>query len=300
MAGRLDDLVGMARSPKHFGYHLQRLIQNVAMRQRIARYVAGRLPRADVAAEAADAAARPAAAALTKDGIAFLPELLDASQLDEIREYAISQPCYDRTRPENGHFSIEHPHPLCHTATYSDEVTLNCPHVVETVNHPIVLAAIGKHFGCKPTMSNVSMWWSLPGHAKAEHAELFHRDVDDWLFIKLFIYITDVDEESGPHVFVQGSHRSNQMARIARYTDEEVIQTFGAPNVLKLAAAAGTSFLENTYGMHKGQLPKSRRRLLLQAQYSLGPISILEYTPRQLAMLPPRGIDPYINRLYVS
>lgn len=298
MAGRLDDLIGMVRSPGDFGYHFQRLIQNVAMRQRIARLVARRLPATERNGE--DTLARTAAARLASDGIAFMPELLDAGQLADIRNYAMSHPCHDRTRPENGEFMIDQPHPLCHTAVYSDDVTLNCPHVMDTVNHPTVLAAVGELFGCKPTMSNVSMWWSLPGHAKAEHAELFHRDVDDWLFIKLFIYVTDVDEESGPHVFVRGSHRSAKLAKIARYTDEEVAQTFGSDNVLCLTANAGTSFLENTYGMHKGQLPKSRRRLLLQAQYSLGPISILEYSPRKLTLQPGIRIDPYINRLYVS
>lgn len=297
MAGRLDDLIGMARSPKDFGYHFQRLIQNVAMRQKIARTVAGRRPPAD---HNDDPISRAAAAKLTSDGIAFLPNMLDAGQLEDIRNYALSHPCHDRTRPENGEFMIDRPHPACHTAVYSDEATLNCPHVIETVNHPTVLAAVAEHFGCKPTMSNVSMWWSLPGHAKAEHAELFHRDVDDWLFIKLFIYVTDVSEDAGPHVFVRGSHRSARLSKIARYTDEEVAHAFGDANVLRLTAKAGTSFLENTYGMHKGQLPKAQRRLLLQAQYSLGPISILEYTPRKLAVEPGFRIDPYINRLYVG
>ena len=170
--------------------------------------------------------------------------------------------------------------------------------MLETINHPLVLETVGELFGCKPTISNVSMWWSLPGHATAEHAELFHRDVDDWLFIKLFIYITDVDAGSGPHVFVRGSHNSAKLARIARYTDDEVAREFGKDNVLSLTAPAGTSFLENTYGMHKGQLPLSRRRLLLQAQYSLRPISILQYKP--LKVPASKAVDPYINRLYVA
>lgn len=296
MSGRLDDLIGIVRSPKDFGYHFQRLIENVALRQHVANYIVKRLPSNHLTA---DVQAETVAKNLADNGIAFLPDLLDATKLDEIREYALANRCYDRTRPENGSFLIERPHPLCHTAVYSDEVTLNCPHVIETINHPTVLAAIGEHFGCKPTISNVSMWWSLPGHAEAEHAELFHRDVDDWLFIKLFIYITDVDEESGPHVFVQRSHLSNKLTKITRYTDEKVIGTFGDSNVLRLNAKAGTSFLENTYGLHKGQLPKSRSRLLLQAQYSLGPISILKYTPRQLMSTPMHNIDAYINRLYV-
>ena len=296
MAGRLDDLVGMAKSPKDFKYHFQRLIQDVQTRQRMASSVASRLPR--FASAAPDARATGLVQKLRDDGIAFTPSLLDAAQLDDIRRYALAHKCHDRTRPENGEFDIADPHPLCHTAVYSDEATLNCPHALDTVNHPLVLQAIGDLFGCKPTISNISMWWSLPGHAKAEHAELFHRDVDDWLFIKLFIYITDVDAGSGPHVFVRGSHNSPKLGKIARYTDEQVAQEFGQDNVLSLTAPAGTSFLENTYGMHKGQLPSASRRLLLQAQYSLRPISILEYSPRKAEAS--TALDSYINRLYVA
>lgn len=296
MAGRIDDLIGIARSPKNFKYHFQRLIQNTVLRQKIARIVA---TRRDPANYGNDPTSRITTSALANDGIAFLPDLLNTQQLNEICNYALSHPCYDRTRPENGEFSIDRPHPLCHTAVYSDEVTINCPHVLDTVNHPTVLAAVSEHLGCKPTLSNVSMWWSLPGHANAEHAEFFHRDVDDWLFIKLFIYITDVDEDAGPHVFVRGSHRINKLSKIARYSDEKVYESFGLDNVLFLTAKAGTSFLENTYGMHKGQLPKSRRRLLLQAQYSLNPISISKYNPLTLTVKPHRRIDSYINRLYV-
>jgi hypothetical protein len=296
MAGRLDDLVGMAKSPKDFQYHFQRLIQGVATRRRIAQMVAARLPKP--AAGPDDARASEAVATLRDDGISFLPPLLDASQLEDIRQYALRHKCHDRTRPENGEFDIEQPHPLCHTAVYTDAATLACPHVLDTVNHPLVLQAVGELFGCKPTISNISMWWSLPGHAKAEHAELFHRDVDDWLFIKLFIYITDVDAGSGPHVFVRGSQNSPKLAKIARYTDEQVAQEFGKDNVLSLTAQAGTSFLENTYGMHKGQLPLASRRLLLQAQYSLRPISIQQYTPRKSGAK--TSLDPYVNRLYVA
>lgn len=296
MAGRLDDIVGMARSPKDFRYHFQRLFQDVHARRRFATRLAAGLPPLQV--PHADARVADLARKLDDDGIAFMPPLLDAAQLEDIRRYALSHKCHDRTRPENGEFSIDQPHPLCHTAVFSDEVTLNCPHVLDTVNNPLVLQTVGELFGCKPTISNVSMWWSLPGHAKAEHAELFHRDVDDWLFIKLFIYITDVDAGSGPHVFVRGSQNSPKLARIGRYTDEEVAHEFGRDNVLSLTAPAGTSFLENTYGMHKGQLPHTNRRLLLQAQYSLRPISILQYKP--LKVQARNALDPYINRLYVA
>lgn len=298
MAGRIDDLVGMVKSPKHFRYHFQRLIHNVYLRERLAKMRAARLPkrRSTQPSEQVISATKE----LINDGITFLPNLLDAGQLDEILSYALKAKCHDRTRPENGEFYIDEPHQSCHTAVYSDQVTLNCPHVLDTVNHPFVLQTVSDFLGCKPTLSNISMWWSLPGHAKPELAEYFHRDVDDWLFVKLFIYITDVDENAGPHVFVRGTHRSSKLTRIARYSDQQIEKEFGVKNVLQLTAKSGTTFLENTYGIHKGQLPRTNRRLLLQAQYSLDPISILNYHPQIINDSPSDSLDQYINRLYIK
>ena len=115
----------------------------------------------------------------------------------------------------------------------------------------------------------------------------------------LFRSLTDVDAGSGPHVFVKGSPSIAKLLPIKRYQDAEVEREFGAENIIHFTGKAGTAFLENTFGLHKGQMPTSCKRLLFQAQYSLFPIGIYRYSPL------PRGIehsalDPYINRLYVS
>ena len=53
----------------------------------------------------------------------------------------------------------------------------------------------------------------------------------------------------------------------------------------------------NTYGFHKGLLPKNNNRLLLQFQYSLNPIAIESYKPMSIKSF---AFNPYVNRLLVN
>ena len=109
--------------------------------------------------------------------------------------------------------------------------------------------------------------------------------------------MTDVDESGGPHCFVRGSHRSSRFLRIRRIRDDEVNQAFSSSDRLKIKGCAGDAFLEDTFGLHKGQPPTGRLRLLLQFEYSINPIAVYNYS----ATIPsPDGpvIDGYVNRLY--
>jgi hypothetical protein len=148
----------------------------------------------------------------------------------------------------------------------------------------------------------MSAWWSLPADGTAQQAENFHRDVDDWRFVKLFCYLTDVDETCGPHVFVRGSHKRNKLTDIRRFTDCETEATFGAENLVRFTGQAGTAFLENTYGIHRGTPPQEKPRLIFQILYSLRPVIYGPKTPlaRVGANGVPNGLDPFINRVYCN
>lgn len=58
-------------------------------------------------------------------------------------------------------------------------------------------------------------------------------------------------------VFVKGFHKQNALTEIRRFSDAETESTFGANNLVRFTGPAGTAFLENTYGIHRGT---SRRR----------------------------------------
>ena len=66
---------------------------------------------------------------------------------------------------------------------------------------------------------------------------------------------------------------------------------------MAITGTAGTSFLEATFGLHKGSRPTSRPRLVAQALYTLRPT--IYGTTAPLGRLGP-GLNAYINRLFLS
>jgi hypothetical protein len=279
-------------------FYMQRLIVGAKNRRAVAKLFSKRLPEFPNAFRGRHLEELNA---LDENGYVMLPGLVRQEEVSEVLDYLKGKPVYDRWSRSSGLFSPDHPPKDCHTAPYRTEDIVNCPHLLNWANNPRILSIVGQHLGGKPTLSSLTVWWSYPGHHEPQEAENFHRDVDDLSFIKLFVYLNDVDDEGGPHVFVPGSHRSENFRKIRRYTDEEVESFFGSAKVKFFKGKAGTAFLENTFGLHKGELPKSKRRILFQAQYSMRPIGIYEYSPipinenHRLTKL-----DRYINRLYIK
>ena len=277
----------------------QRRFTDIPGREGRAARLATALPRFAGAGGAADLAR---ATALDLHGFVMLDGVLPAAWFGALHAHLAACRVGDPYRPGSPKFVGPENAPAgTHVAFVADRDVARAPHVFAIVNHPAILAAVAGVLGARPLVSYMAAWWSIPTHdGGARHAELFHRDVDDWRFVKLFCYLTDVDEESGPHVFVPGSHRINTLTAIRRYTEAEVHEAFGAGREKRFTGPAGTAFLENTYGLHRGFPPRSRPRMIFQALYSLTPVI---YGPRQPVAtigkdgVPP-GIDPYINSIY--
>ncbi len=62
---------------------------------------------------------------------------------------------------------------------------------------------------------------------------------------------------------------------------------------------SGDAFLEDTFGLHKGQPPIRNARLVFQVQYSISPIAVYDYHAHPLVVKPPT-FDAYSARLYVT
>ncbi len=177
--------------------------------------------------------------------------------------------------------------------------------MIEKANHPYLLELVSQYFGCPFQLTSIDAWWSYPiaQDDDAYHTQSFHRDFDSLNFLKFFVYLTDVDVDSGPQVFVAKSHRHNSMIGLGeRYSDHEIDATFG-DDVLRLVGPEGTSFLANTFALHKGDIPTRGRRLILQFSYS---VNMALGGPRkppvqrsELDKAHDYAIDPYINRKFV-
>ncbi|MDB5362918.1 MAG: hypothetical protein JWO51_4215 [Rhodospirillales bacterium] len=225
--------------------------------------------------------------------------LLTSGQVAEIREYFTDKPYVDPYRPHLGTFRFPNaPSPESNQAYYDLNEVLRAPHVLKLFNNPLVLETVELLLGCKPTLDNITCWWAFTGRSQAKGFQRFHRDFDTPRFIKLFIYLTDVDNLSGAHVFVRGSQRSEKV-NVTRYIDEDEIDAaFGRNAQTTMCGPTGTCFLEDTYGIHRAGLPIERPRLILSAQYNIWPSPFSPMKP-PLAVSD-RSLDPWINRAYFA
>lgn len=278
----------------------QRLARRAPTRRRLARFVARFLPAPMSPAKGLT----PEAAALHAEGFAMVQGVVTPAMVEQMRAYLsqqLVQPTYMLNPPL---VSIDAPQlPDSHTLVIPEKAVVSCPHLLDVANNPKILAAIEGIFGCKPTIGYISAWWSVPTpDGKPRHAENFHRDVDDVHFIKLFLYLTEVKPENGPHEFIRGSHALTQLSDIKRHTDEEVLAAFGPDRLMSFAGPPGTIFLENTFGLHRGQPVRSGRRLILQIVYSMLPMAYGPAAPYEVERFAPARVafDPYINRVYVG
>jgi hypothetical protein len=84
------------------------------------------------------------------------------------------------------------------------------------------------------------------------------------------VYLSNVDSESGPHIFVRGSATKNVFRKIERYNESDVISEFNN-NILNIEGKKFTTFMANTFCLHRGLPPKTNDRLLLCILYSSNP-----------------------------
>ena len=220
---------------------------------------------------------------LRKDGAAF-GLCLPGSFVTSINNFALGSPCFADRLPDSG-FNVDRRgaaeskigKPIllaqyCNTAS-------GCPAIRQLVEDPFLNWVAGRYLDALPVLVGVNLWWTFPVDALAEdrdrHAQLFHRDVDDFRFFKFFFYLSDVKPGDGGHVCVIGSHlrppilRAGDRWNIRRYSDAEIEACYPKEDIVEITGPAGTGFAENTMCAHKGRTPTGLPRLMLQVQFAL-------------------------------
>jgi len=246
---------------------------------------------------------------LIEDGEVVLENFITQKQIEEMRAYLDTKLCFDPDRPEREGFSSpDFAHKSCLHAYYAPEDIVGTPHLFDIVNDPRILNIIENIFQAKPTVSYMAIWWLLHGFELQSNYDKrdiknpaeFHRDMDDWLGLKLFIYLTDVDESSGYHAFIKKSHTELLPLREKRFLDikNNTTEFPITDNLIKFIGNAGFAWLENSYVFHRGMIPINKHRLILAVTYSLFPLPFGPENP--LSSCPDKQkFDSYINRIYL-
>jgi hypothetical protein len=246
---------------------------------------------------------------LQAEGRVRLERLLSAEQAHAVRGHFLSRPCFNAHVPsvaDGTARKVGEGAEAFHYGCYALSDILAAPHLLEIATSPLLLGAAQHYLGCTPTLYSMNAWWSFAGKSEnAVYSQSFHRDTDDYRFCTLFCYLTDVDENGGPHLFVrrtqredlvtayledrrrQGRLASEEHQRLlsglifdnasAGYGSDPVIEDHFGDLIETILGPAGTGFLADTSAFHKGLRPRSRDRLIFWARYGLytnmGPLS---------------------------
>ena len=153
-------------------------------------------------------------------------------------------------------------------ACYEDTAAWAPVEAIALSLHPLARRALGRG----STLLGSRVWWSFPRKGSApeevQTGRRFHFDLYAWRSLSGFFYLTDVDEDAGPHVCVLGSHRRkalrHQFSASRWREDAEIESVYGRGSLLTILGPAGTGFLEDPTCLHKAVLPACTPRLVLQ------------------------------------
>jgi hypothetical protein len=140
------------------------------------------------------------------------------------------------------------------------------PAVQRLVEDSGVLAVARTYFSAEPVLLECNLVVQESEERRlisATSQRRFHFDYAGWHSLNLFVYLTDVEADSGAHQVVVGTHKHKLVRDVVRPSleDEEVELRF-ATKIRTIAGPAGTLFFEDTEAFHRRLAVKQRRVML--------------------------------------
>ncbi|WP_420549962.1 phytanoyl-CoA dioxygenase family protein [Curvivirga sp.] len=219
---------------------------------------------------------------ITNVGYTEVPSI-SSDLLQSIRKYLDTQTLYvgdtqKDLKPTNLNDAANH-----NMARYEVRDLIRSIDILYAATSDRFLQTAESYIGHPVIITNISSWWSFSGHSEPKNAQNFHFDLDDFRFCKGFIYLTDVDDHSGPHCYYPETHNLTKLQEILkssnnpqefinwyvkefRKTDEDC-EMYLKSKPVNLTGPAGTCLLVDTSGIHKGLIPKNKDRQIIQFEY---------------------------------
>jgi hypothetical protein len=197
---------------------------------------------------------------LKTEGYITFDNFLSQKEVEEIKNTLIEQEGYNTHVPKYSDQVLRKltPDYGFNTLSYPPTSLLNMPIILNKIVDPYILSLSQAYLGCFPTLYSLNSWWHIY-KGQIYGTQNNHRDHDDFRFLALFIYLTDVDETTGPHVFYPGTQDGSE-------SDKSIVIT----------GKAGTAILADTFAIHRGQPLQQGSRLVCWWRYGLN-INAMHY-----------------------
>ena len=288
----------LTESPDQIVAAIQSRLIDPKMREDIAAFAAGLFPFPDTG----DDAVVEVTEQLIETGFASVPPLLSKTEMEELGTYLRSRPEFMRDG-----------------SLYKNSIEdlVSAPHAMKLATHPSILKVATEFLGCAPTINFIESIWT-PAGPHVNFSQLVHRDKDDFRACKFFMYLTDVETiEDGAHVYARYSPSLDFVVELLKEKGlppemlnkafavqagdlalAELHQNLFATHMHHVFGPAGTSFIENSNGLHYGIPPAKGVRGLFSVTYGLVgyPRNLQRFETVELKELPADCIDNELTR----
>lgn len=216
------------------------------------------------------------AQALAADGACNVPDAFTPEEVAELMAFAVDGPA-----------TLTHVDGSASSGTYRDrgpDVVAVRLHQSFLLTRPAVQAMLARGMAAQvatardrvwPTAHPPLLYWSCTTTTRpnadvaARLARSWHSDFDGLAGLRLHVYLTDVTDGTAPMDYVAGSHRPGAVPRSLRQdvtdpiADAEVSTRFPTTALRRFVGSAGTSFMTDSNGLHRGNSPTDADRLFL-------------------------------------
>lgn len=144
------------------------------------------------------------------------------------------------------------------------------------------LAIVSAYLGMYARFHALSLSETVPVAAGAEaiQSQKWHRDAGNKKYVKIFLYLNDVDTGCGPFTYVKDSQPGGRFERVfpqvspyastyGRVEEEELRTLVPQAHIIEATGRAGTLIFADTVGLHKGSYAtKGSRFASITSYYS--------------------------------
>jgi len=142
-----------------------------------------------------------------------------------------------------------------------------------------LLEIANSYFGMLTHLRFFNVWHTFTTTSAPKRSQLWHRDPEDHLILKVFVYLTDVDAGAGPLTYVPTTHPKGKRSGVSaesfkeqghgalRSEDEQMSKVLPADQWVTGVGEAGTIIFGDTRGYHKGGLARTHDRIMYNCMY---------------------------------
>lgn len=210
---------------------------------------------------------------LTDDGYYILEDRLSNDFINGILDIISCSEC----KSPDGHTMIYDEKKIKNEIyRYNVNDIISNENVQDLIVDPFLYNICSLYFNSNPIFDYASMWilnGSFNQNSK-EAAQFYHFDLDRLKWLKVFIYLEDVNLTNAPHYYIKGSHKVNAKPidllkkGYTRISDDEMKNYYKKDDFKFIEGKKGTVIIGDTKCWHKGGFVEKGDRKILQLQFT--------------------------------